>query len=82
MENDPTDDPLVMQYFHVSAELAVTIDSLEANGAIARAEADQLDCIRLCAVCPYFQMGRCNLCGCGINLRSRITSMHCPIAKW
>lgn len=82
MDNDPLNDPAVQQYFHISAELAATIDTLVNGGATLRDKIDQKNCARICAECPFFQEGRCNLCGCGINLRSRITSMHCPIAKW
>ena len=73
-----------MQYFHVSNELAATIDDLRQNrGATLRDEEGKNDCIRICAGCtPYFQNGRCGVCACGLNLRVRIASMHCPIGKW
>ena len=82
MENDLLDNPEVNQYFHVSAELAVTLDTLVNRGATLREETDQKNCVRTCAKCSFLEEGRCGICGCGINLRSWVSSMHCPTAKW
>lgn len=80
---DPAEDPLVLQYFHLSHELAAYIDDLVDNRGAVRRDADgMVDAIRTCAGCQYFQSGRCGVCGCGLNLRVRIASLHCPLAKW
>lgn len=46
---------------------------------------DQLaaDRIEICKACVHFTMfGTCGYCGCGMALRVRNESLHCPINKW
>lgn len=40
--------------------------------------------IEICRSCEHFikDSQRCNLCGCFMNWKTRLTSAHCPIDKW
>jgi hypothetical protein len=74
---------LVERYFQLSNELIAHIEDLRVSrGAIIREESQQISCITFCVQCPYFMEGKCGVCGCGMNLRVRVASMHCPLAKW
>jgi hypothetical protein len=40
--------------------------------------------LSICKDCEFFQKSpmRCLKCGCFLNLKTRLKSEHCPIAKW
>lgn len=38
--------------------------------------------IEICKECEHYNNGNCRLCGCNMNLKTRIDSAHCPIGKW
>lgn len=38
--------------------------------------------IEICKTCENYNNGTCKLCGCNMNLKSRINAAHCPIGKW
>jgi len=74
---------LAEKYFQLSNELIANIEDLRVSrGAIIREESQQASCITCCVECAYFMEGKCGVCGCGMNLRVRVASMHCPLAKW
>jgi hypothetical protein len=40
--------------------------------------------LSICRACEFFQPSgmRCLKCGCFLNLKTRLETEHCPIAKW
>lgn len=87
-KKDPRDNPKVMKYFHVSAEMAVYMDEIKDKPG--REKNDEEEIARRISICipseenpcTYFENGRCKVCSCGLNLRVRMKNLHCPIGKW
>lgn len=38
--------------------------------------------LEICNKCEFLIKGRCEKCGCWINLKARMKSVKCPINKW
>jgi hypothetical protein len=40
--------------------------------------------LSICAKCEFFEAApmKCRKCGCYLNLKTRLETEHCPIAKW
>ena len=36
----------------------------------------------ICSKCEHNDLGRCNLCGCGVSEKLRLASQSCPIMLW
>jgi hypothetical protein len=40
--------------------------------------------IKLCEECPHFKalLRQCDLCGCFLDLKTKLLNARCPINKW
>ena len=40
--------------------------------------------LSICKACEFFEASpmKCRKCGCFLNLKTRLETEHCPIAKW
>ncbi len=40
--------------------------------------------MKICSVCEHFQpaLRKCDICGCFMEIKSRILQAECPINKW
>jgi hypothetical protein len=36
----------------------------------------------ICNGCEFLKGGRCEKCGCWMNIKARMESVKCPIGKW
>lgn len=55
------------------------------KGEIVRASASEIDRrLAICKTCEHFVDNpmKCRKCGCFLNLKTRLETEHCPIAKW
>jgi hypothetical protein len=38
--------------------------------------------LEICHTCPQYNDGRCLQCGCSMQLKTRLSTAHCPLRKW
>ena len=83
MENGPTFKEM---FVNLSGAALDTFNTLKDKGVIFADEKTFNTRADICSACPHIinTMGinRCNLCGCGLMLKVRLTSSSCPINKW
>lgn len=42
----------------------------------------QMERMNICQGCEHFNAGRCNQCGCFLNIKTSWASEKCPLDKW
>ncbi len=48
--------------------------------AVPREESDRR--MAICATCEFYNGLTCSKCGCVMRWKARLSTEHCPIAKW
>ena len=38
--------------------------------------------LEICHTCPQYNDGRCLQCGCSMQLKTQLSTAHCPLRKW
>ena len=69
-------------FFNLSETLINTLKVYREGGAVLASEGKQETRIKLCLDCKDFKEGRCNLCGCFMDVKVRIEAAKCPAGKW
>ena len=63
--------------------LKQTASDFITSGAKITSDEEKNNRLEICKQCvPHYQNGTCNLCGCSMNLKTRIEKAFCPIGKW
>jgi hypothetical protein len=75
----PQTSPSLMQQARNAAIAAGSVAKAAVKGE--RIKVDPAEVTRrmgICNTCEHFNNGRCNLCGCIINFKTRLETEHCP----
>lgn len=69
-------------FFSLSETLINTLRVYKERGAVLAEESKQESRINQCVTCSDFIEGRCNKCGCFMNVKVRLEAAKCPVGKW
>lgn len=72
---------LISNIIDTSKQVVSEIKKFVENPTIVSQE-EQNKRLEICKTCEYFKNNRCDLCGCYMNLKSKLETSHCPINKW
>jgi hypothetical protein len=79
----PADYPsLVTQVGNALGALGRVVGAVVHGEKVTVSEEEQARRMEICRSCEHFDKGRCKLCGCFKNLKTRLATEHCPIEKW
>ena len=69
--------------FNLTETVANAIKVYKQQGAILAEDSKQAARINICVNCDKFNdFGRCNMCGCFMNLKVRLEASKCPANRW
>lgn len=76
----PSYPPLLTQ----AGNLVRSVAAAAGDGFVLVGRDEQARRLSICHACPEYDAGpgRCRRCGCAANLKARLRSSACPLAKW
>lgn len=69
-------------FFNLSETLINALRVYRDRGAVIAQESKQETRINICISCTELIDGKCNKCGCYMNIKVRLEAAKCPIGKW
>lgn len=63
-------------------DLIKTVGEWVQQGMPITAPVDVNKRLEICNACEHYDNGTCKLCGCGMSIKARMETAHCPINKW
>ena len=84
MEDAPEYPPLATQAGNALAALGRVASAIVTGQSLTVPDAEQARRMAICFACPLYdpEQVRCTRCGCGLTLKSRIATEHCPDGHW
>jgi len=83
--SQPCNDPPGPNVFKSVGSAALRVAKAAVTGQQVISSKDEIDRrLSICRGCEFFQEDpmKCQKCGCFLNLKTRLETEHCPIAKW
>lgn len=72
-----TAPPIHMQVLNLTKDMASSlVGGLKINKDLKE------DRMQICETCDFYKEKRCTQCGCFMELKTLLTTSHCPIGKW
>ena len=83
-ESNVIHDTSLPSKIDMAKNLLESLGEIVKNGAGQRTPDEIEKALEICKVCPHFIIDkiRCSRCGCRMDVKIRLASLHCPIGKW
>lgn len=78
-----SDKPNILDKAKNLIESAAAVAKDLSNGTPVKAQEQTVaDRLAICSTCPHFKKNTCELCGCHMKFKTKLSSARCPIHKW